>query len=98
MNPALTITADNEMLADMSTYTIALNGKNIGKLMIWSNDSVTANTANIDLQNPLTYGKTNIFTEGSTNTQGIGIYVTTSAFTEEGYASIENSSDSTLGI
>ena len=98
MDPALTITADNEMLADMSTYTIALNGKTIGKLMIWSNDSVTANAANIDLQDPITYGKTNIFTEGSTNTQGIGIYVTTSAFIKEGYTSIENSSDSTLGI
>jgi hypothetical protein len=63
MDPALSITADNEMLTDMSTYTMTLNGKTIGKLMLRSNDSVTANTDNINIQDPITYGKTSIFSE-----------------------------------
>lgn len=82
----------------MSTYTIELNGKTLGKIMIWKNDTITDNTANIDIQDPISYGKTSIFTEGSTNTQGIGIYIQTSAFTKQGYQSIEDSADALLGI
>jgi hypothetical protein len=59
----LTITADNETLGDMSTYTMTLNDKTIGKFMIWSNNDITANRANIDVQDPITYGITNIFSE-----------------------------------
>lgn len=63
INPNIIITADNETLADMYTYTITLDSKTIGKMMIWSNDSITANTANINIQDPITYGKTSIFSE-----------------------------------
>lgn len=82
----------------MSSYTMTLNEKTIGKLMLWSNDSVTANAAHIDLQDPITYGKTAIFTEGSTNAEGIGIYIHASAFTKQGYQSIEDSTAPMLGI
>jgi hypothetical protein len=77
---------------------MTFNGKNIGKIMIRSNNSITSDTANIDIQDPMTYGQTPIFTEGSTNTHGIGIYINTSAFTKQGYKSIEDSSDAMLGI
>jgi len=59
----LTITTDNETLADMSTYIMTFNGKNIGKLMIWNNTTDTTNPANIDIQDPITYGQTTIFSE-----------------------------------
>lgn len=98
IDPRLTITADNETLADMSTYTMTMNGKTIGKCMLWSNDTITTNIANIDIQDPITYGQTPIFSEGSTNTQGIGIYINTSAFSKQWYLSIEDSSDAMLGI
>ena len=94
----ISIVADNEMIGDMSRYTITFNGKTIGKLLIRNNDGITTNTANIDIQDPITYAKTSIFSEGSTNTQGIGIYIVASAFTKQGYQSIEDSSDSLLGI
>jgi hypothetical protein len=51
------------MLADMSSYTVTFNGKTIGKFLIWSTNSITMNSAAIDLQDPITYGKTSIFTE-----------------------------------
>lgn len=92
------IVADNEMIADMNTYTITINQKTIGKIMIWSDDIVTAHTENIDIQDPNTYGQTSIFSEGSTNTQGIGIYINTSVFSKQGYQSIEDSADALLGI
>lgn len=98
IDPRLTISADNEMIADMSSYTLTMNSKIIGKIMIWNNDNITTNTANIDIQDPITYGQTPIFSEWSTNTQGIGIYIHTSAFSKQGYESIEDSSDALLGI
>ena len=94
----LTITTDNETLADMSTYIMTFNGKNIGKLMIWNNTTDTTNPANIDIQDPITYGQTTIFSEWSTNTQGRGIYINSSAFTKQWYTSIEDSTDALLGI
>jgi len=63
IDPTLTIVADNEMLADMSTYTVALDEKIIGKFLIWNTNSITTNTTTIDLQDPITYGTTPIFTE-----------------------------------
>jgi hypothetical protein len=51
------------MLADMSTYTMTLNGKTIGKLMIRNNDGIITEDANIDIQDPITYGKIAIFSE-----------------------------------
>lgn len=93
----LTITADNETLGGMSTYTMTFNDKTIGKLMLW-NTTATVNTNSVDIQDPITYGTTNIFSEWSTNTQWIGIYVHTSAFSKQGYLSIEDSSDALLGI
>lgn len=66
--------------------------------MIRSDDDITADPANINVQDPINYGTTDIFSEGSTNTKGIGIYVTSSAYTKQGYQSIEDSSDSMLGI
>jgi len=98
IDPSITIIADNETLADMNTYTITYNAKTIGKLMLRSMDNITANTANVDVLDPITYGQTTIFSEWSTNTQGIGIYIQTSAFTKQGYASIEDSADAMLGI
>ena len=86
------------MLVDMSTYTVTFNGKTIGKMMLRSNDDITANPSNINLSDPMTYGTTDIFSEGSTNTAGIGIYIVASAFTKQGYASIEDSADPMLGI
>lgn len=62
---------------------MTMNGKTIGKCMLWSNDTITTNIANIDIQDPITYGQTPIFSEGSTNTQGIGIYINTSAFSKQ---------------
>ena len=67
----------------MSTYTLVINDKKIGKIMIRSNDDVTADSANINVQDPINYGTTEIFSEGSTNTKGIGIYVTASAYTKQ---------------
>lgn len=49
------------MLADMGTYTMAFNGKTIGKIMIWNATPISK--ANVELQNPITYGTTDIFTE-----------------------------------
>lgn len=63
MDPAIIITADDETIADMSVYTITYNEKVIGKLMIRNKDDITANAANIDLQDPITYGKTTVFSE-----------------------------------
>ena len=48
-----------------------INDKKIGKIMIRSNDDVTADSANINVQDPITYGTTDVFSEGSTNTKGI---------------------------
>ena len=42
---------------------MTLNGKTIGKLMIWNNTTNTTNPANIDIQDPITYGQTAIFSE-----------------------------------
>ncbi|MEI6774306.1 MAG: hypothetical protein WCL18_06000 [bacterium] len=47
----------------MSTYTMTFNEKIIGKLMIWNNNTITTNIANIDIQDPITYGQTAIFSE-----------------------------------
>jgi hypothetical protein len=47
----------------MSTYTIALNDKTIGKLMIWNKGMITDNTDNINIQDPISYGQTPIFSE-----------------------------------
>jgi len=73
-----------------------LNGKKIATLLIWKQDIITIN--NVDINDPILYGKTNAFSEGSTNNQGIGIYLQSSAFTKKGYASIEDSADALLGI
>ena len=98
IDPAISIIADNEIVADMATYTITLNEKIIGKMMIWNNEIVTDNKDNIDIQDPIVYGQTKIFSEWSTNSQGIGIYVNSSAFTKQWYLSIEDSTDALLGI
>lgn len=63
IDPMLTITTDGETLADMSIYTMVFNDKTIGKLLIWNTTDITANATAIDLQDPITYGKTPIFTE-----------------------------------
>lgn len=83
MDARVSIEADNELIEDMNTYTMTMNGKTIGKILIRSTNDITAKPANIDLMDPVTYGKTNIFSEGSTNTQGIGIYINSSAFTKQ---------------
>ncbi|MCX6825442.1 MAG: VCBS repeat-containing protein [candidate division SR1 bacterium] len=98
IDPNITIIADNEILGDMSIYTIRFNGTTIGKFMLWNNGNITSDKTHINLQDPATYGMTNIFSEGSTNTQGIGIYINGSAFTKQGYQSIEDSTDAMLGI
>ncbi|MEI7918874.1 MAG: hypothetical protein WCH65_01305 [bacterium] len=63
IDPSIAITSDNEMLNDIATYTITFNKKNIGKLLIWNNDSITTTPENIQLQDPIAYGTTKIFTE-----------------------------------
>ncbi len=98
MDARISIDADNESIEDMNTYTMTMNGKTIGKLLIRSTNDITTKPANIDVMDPVTYGKTNIFTEGSTNTQGIGIYINASAFTKQWFLSIEDSTDALLGI
>lgn len=45
----------------MSTYTITLNGKTIGKMMIWNNVGLTTEAVNII--DPLLYGKIAAFSE-----------------------------------
>jgi hypothetical protein len=59
---------------------------------------ITDNTDNINIQDPISYGQTPIFSEWSTNSQGIGIYINSSAFTKQWYPSIEDSTDALLGI
>lgn len=98
INPRLTITADNEIIEDMNTYTVTIQGKKIGKLIIRTINNNIIDKINTDLQDPVTYGKTTIFSEGSTNTQWIGIYVNNSTFNKQWYQSIEDSSDGMLGI
>ncbi|MEI6672321.1 MAG: hypothetical protein WCL02_02945 [bacterium] len=46
----------------MSTYMMTFNDKTIGKLMVW-NATATVNNNSIDIQDPITYGTTNIFSE-----------------------------------
>jgi len=96
IDSSITIETDGENIEDMSTYTMKLNGKKIATLLIWKQDIITIN--NVDINDPILYGKTNAFSEGSTNNQGIGIYLQSSAFTKKGYASIEDSADALLGI
>jgi hypothetical protein len=47
----------------MGTYTMTFNDKIIGKLMLWNDDIITTNIGNIDIQDPITYGQTAIFSE-----------------------------------
>jgi len=57
------IIADNETLNDMSTYTMTINEKTIGKLIIRNKGIITDNTNNIDIKDPISYGQTTIFSE-----------------------------------
>ncbi len=98
IHPSTIITADNEKIGDINTYTMTFNGKNIGKLLIWNNDTIAENWPNIDIQDPIIYGKTSVFSEWSTNSQWLGIYSIASAFTKQWYQSIEDSADGLLGI
>ena len=98
IDPNIQILANNETLNDMSTYTMTFQGKNIGKILIWNNNDITLDAANIDLQDSLTYGTTKIFSQWSTNIPAVGIYVVASAFTKQGYISIEDSADPMLWI
>lgn len=98
INPETIITADNEMIEDMYSYTIAYKDKKIGTLMIRSEDDITTDLTNMTVLDPVNYGETDIFSEGSTNVKAIGIYSTSSAFTKQWYESIEDSSDPMLGI
>ncbi len=52
----------------------------------------------INLKDPVTYGMTASFDQGSTNNKSIGIYIQSSAFTKQGYDSIEDSTDPLSGI
>lgn len=96
IDPNITIVAENEMRENMTVYTISFNGKNIGKLILRNNNSI--DDPAVHIKDPITYNKTTVFSEGSTNSQGIGIYLQSSAFTKQGYESIEDSSDAMLGI
>jgi hypothetical protein len=83
INPETIITADNEMIEDMYSYTIAYKDKKIGTLMIRSEDDITTDLTNMTVLDPVNYGETDIFSEGSTNVKAIGIYSTSSAFTKQ---------------
>lgn len=47
----------------MSIYSMTYYGKNIGKILIWTKEIITADVASIDLQDTLTYGTTKIFSQ-----------------------------------
>lgn len=61
MDPSITIETDTKTIEDMSTYTVSLNGKTIGRLMLWNNNGIV--TEAIDIIDPIIYGKTATFSE-----------------------------------
>lgn len=61
MDPSITIETDTKTIEDMSTYTVSLNGKTIGRLMLWNNNGIV--TEAIDIIDPIIYGKTAAFSE-----------------------------------
>ena len=61
MDPSIAITMNTENIDGLSTYTVTLNGKTIGKMIIWNNEDFTAEAVNII--DPLLYGKTVAFSE-----------------------------------
>lgn len=63
MDTRLSIQADNEMIDDMSTYTMTFDGKHIGTMLVWNNESIAGESANIELLDPVTYGKTSAFSQ-----------------------------------
>ncbi len=95
IDPSINITAQNKKEQGMSIYDMTQEEKKIGTIYIRTKE---IKKEAIDLKDPITYGKTEIFSEGSTNSKGIGIYLQTSAFSKQGYESIEDSANAELGI
>lgn len=95
---SITINGSEETLEGMRIYTLTMDEKTLGKIMVRTKGSIIENKDTIDIIDPISYGKTKVFSEGSTNRPGIGIYVQSSAFSKEGYDSIEDSTDPMLGI
>ncbi len=98
IDQSVTLNASEETLEGMSIYTLAMDDKILGKIMVRTKGSIIENKDTIDILDPITYGQTKVFSEGSTNRPGMGIYVQSSAFSKEGYESIEDSTDPMLGI
>ena len=90
------IDANHERQQGMQTYTVYKIDKKIGNIRISSQESIDEQA--ITILDPMTYGKIESFSQWSTNTKGIGIYLKKSNFSKNWYLSIEDSADSMLGI
>lgn len=93
------VSASTQIIADtnykgLNTYDILRNDTKVGELYVIADTIPTCK-----LKDTNTYDQTEVFTEGSTNGQtGIWIYTKESAFSKNGYLSIEDSKDPLLGI
>jgi len=98
MSTNITIEANGDSSNGLSLYDVMRNGTKVGTLAIYKK-TATLTDADVKVDDSVTYDKTPIFTDGSTNgAMGIGIFTVVSSYSKSGYPSIEDSTDPLAGI
>jgi len=98
MSTSTTIEANGETINGLSLYDVMRNGTKVGTIAIYKK-TATITDADVNVDDSVTYDKTPVFTDGSTNgAMGIGIFTVVSSYSKTGYPSIEDSTDPLAGI
>jgi len=63
----IALNASEEILEGMRVYILTMDDKTLGKIMVRAKGNIIENKDTVDILDPITYGQTKVFSEGSTN-------------------------------